>query len=196
MRARSSKFVISAAAESTFPKAFGPEIGFAGRSNVGKSSLINALTGFKGLARTSSTPGRTRLLNWFEIVPPMGPDKLAFVDLPGYGYAKVSRETRQSFGPLVEAFIKRREALALTIIIVDARRGIEDEEHELIGWLNETDQAWLVVLTKADKLSKNQRYPVAAAVRKEIKAKRDPILFSASEPFGVDELWRAILSAV
>src|SRR5215831_17296022 len=122
MRAREASFLVSAAAPSGFPPEAAPEIAFAGRSNVGKSSLINTLVGKKGLAKTSSTPGRTRLLNWFDVVPQSGP-RLAFVDLPGYGYAKVSKELRAGFGPLVERFVKDRSVLAAVVLIVDARRG-------------------------------------------------------------------------
>jgi GTP-binding protein len=199
MRARSARFLTSAASAAAFPAPAAPEIGFAGRSNVGKSSLINVLTGVKGLARTSSTPGRTRLLNWFDVVPPTGP-ALRFVDFPGYGYAKVSKQQRAGFEPLVGALIQDRASLRLVIVIVDARRGLEDEEHELIGWLAENSRPALVVLTKADKLPKSQRFPAAAAAGRELDPRhtqgREPILFSATTGEGVDALWRAILAAV
>src|SRR5262245_52254289 len=119
MKARSAKFVVSASAPSNFPPPGAPEIAFAGRSNVGKSSLLNALCGTKEIARVSKTPGRTRLLNWFAITTPKGTD-LAFVDLPGYGYAKVPHEMRASWRPLVEKFAER-ENLKLFIVLVDLR---------------------------------------------------------------------------
>lgn len=195
MRARHAAFLASASSPASFPPPRAPEIGFAGRSNVGKSSLINTLTGFSDLARTSSTPGRTRLLNWFAVTPPTGPE-LAFVDLPGFGYAKVSKTMRAGFKPLIDALVTGRDTLRLMIVIVDARRGPEDEERDLLGWLAEHGRPALVVLTKADKLPKNQRLPAAAAARRELGLARDPILFSAETADGVIPLWRAILAAV
>lgn len=194
MRAKRATFLSSAPSPAAFPPPGAPEIAFAGRSNVGKSSLLNTLTGVIGLARTSATPGRTRLLNWFDVVPPRGAE-LRFVDLPGYGYAKVSRELRGSWRPLVEAFMKERPVLRLVILIVDARRGAEGEEVELLEWLESLGRDTLVVLTKADKLPKSQRFPAAAAVRRELGLRRNPIVFSATSGDGVDELWRAILAA-
>lgn len=162
---------------------------------MGKSSLINALVGVPRLARTSSTPGRTRLLNWFKVVPPVGPE-LAFVDLPGFGYAKVPREMRMSWRPLIEAFVIGRATLRLVVVIVDARRGPEEEERELLGWLAEVGRPALVVLTKADKLAKSKRRPIAAAVRRALGLARDPVLFSALTGEGQDELWRALKAVV
>jgi GTP-binding protein len=194
LRSRSAEFVTSASSPSGFPKPTLPEIAFAGRSNVGKSSLINAITGKKGLARTSATPGRTRLLNWFRVASPLG-GELHFVDLPGYGYAKVPREMRASWRPLVDSFMTARDTLVLTVLIVDARRGPEDEERELLDWLGELGRRVLVVLTKADKLPKAKRLPAAAAAKRALGLKRDPVLFSAETAEGIDELWRVIDAA-
>ena len=169
------------------------KIAFAGRSNVGKSSLINTLTGVKGLAKTSSTPGRTRLLNFFAVTPPSGPE-LVFTDLPGFGYAKVPKEMRKGFGPLIDAYIEGRETLALVIVIVDARRGPEDEELDMVPWLEEHGRRPLVVLTKADKLPKAQRFPAMAAARKALGLRRDPLLFSATTAEGIPELWRTVVA--
>jgi GTP-binding protein len=193
MRARHATFQTSATTPAGFPAPGPAEIAFAGRSNVGKSSLINTLTGVKGLARTSSTPGRTRMLNWFLVQPPTGPE-VAFVDLPGFGYAKVSKEMRKGFGTLIDAYITQREALRLVIVIVDARRGPEDEEKDMLPWLEEHGRRALVVLTKADKLSKAQRLPAAGRVRRELGLARDPLLFSAITGEGVPELWKVIAS--
>jgi GTP-binding protein len=195
MRARKATFVKSASTPDGFPRPGPPEIAFAGRSNVGKSSLINTLTGARGLAKTSATPGRTRLINFFAVTPPSGPE-LVFVDLPGYGYAKVPKEMRQGFGPLIDAYIATRDALELVVIIVDARRGPEDEELDMVPWLEGHGKKPLVVLTKADKLTKAQRFPAAAAARKALGLKRDPLFFSATDVEGVAELWRAITAAV
>lgn len=195
MRARKATFVKSASTPDGFPRPGPPEIAFAGRSNVGKSSLINTLTGVKGLAKTSSTPGRTRLLNFFAVTPPSGPG-VTFVDLPGFGYAKVPHEMRKGFGTLIDAYIETRDTLKLVIVIIDARRGPEDEELDMIPWLEEHGRRPLVVLTKADKLSKSQRGPAAAAARKVLALKRDPLLFSATTTEGIPELWRTIALAV
>jgi GTP-binding protein len=194
MKALRATFLTSASAPSSFPEEGAPEIAFAGRSNVGKSSLINALTGVKGLARTSSTPGRTRLLNWFDVKPQSG-KRLAFVDLPGFGYAKVSKEMRRGFGVLIESYVKEREALRAVVVIVDARRGAEQEEDELIAYLEQAGRHPIVVLTKVDKLSKAQRRPAAMAAKRRLGLTREPILFSAESLEGLDELWRAILAA-
>jgi GTP-binding protein len=194
MRARQATFLTSASTPGGFPAADLPEIAFAGRSNVGKSSLINTLTGVKGLAKTSSTPGRTRLLNWFRVVPPSGAD-LGFVDLPGFGYARVSKEMRKGFGTLIDQYITTREALALVVVIIDARRGAEDEERDMLPWLGEHGRDAVVVITKADKLSKSQRPPAASRARKELGLRRDPVLFSAVSGEGIDELWRIVMAA-
>jgi GTP-binding protein len=194
LRARNASFVTSASSPSGFPAPTLAEVAFAGRSNVGKSSLINVLTGKKGLARTSATPGRTRLLNWFRITPPSGKD-VAFVDLPGYGYAKVPREMRESWRPLVEAALAGRDTMKLVVVIIDLRRGPEDEEIELLDWLREIDRRTLVVLTKADKVPKNKRFPSVAAAKKILKLSRDPLTFSAETGEGIDELWRVVLAA-
>ncbi len=194
MRARSARFVLAAPGPASFPPEGAPEIAFAGRSNVGKSSLLNAITGVAKLARTSSTPGRTRLINWFEVQPPGGP-MLAFVDLPGFGYAKVPREMRASWRPLVEGYMSRA-CLKLVLVLVDARRGPEEEEAELLDWLTGEDVPHRVVLTKVDKLSKSQRVPAQVETRKALALAKQPLLFSADTLDGLDDLWRAILGAV
>jgi GTP-binding protein len=194
MKARSATFIASAPHPGAFPEPGAPEIAFAGRSNVGKSSLLNVLVGVTQLARTSSTPGRTRALNWFAVVPPKGPD-LAFVDLPGYGYAKVPHEMRDAWRPLVEAFATR-PSLKLFIVLVDLRRGPEKEEAELFEWLDSIGVPSLLVLTKADKLSKSQRGLAAREAAQLLKRPNQALLFSALSGDGIPELWRAILSKV
>ncbi len=194
MKARSATFIASAPTAASFPPPGAPEIAFAGRSNVGKSSLLNVVCGVNQLARTSSTPGRTRALNWFAVVPPKGPD-LAFVDLPGFGYAKVPHDMRDSWRPLIANFVER-PSLKLFIVLVDLRRGPEKEEAELFDWLDQLGIPSLLVLTKADKLSKSQRNLAAREHGKVLRRPSPALTFSALSGDGVPELWRAIMSKV
>ncbi len=199
MRPRAASFVTSATKPAEFPPGDLPEIAFAGRSNVGKSSLINALAGVSGLARTSRTPGRTRLLNWFRIElarSNAGVSAVHFVDLPGYGFAEVDRALRASWRPLLESYLGQRPALKVVALLVDLRRGLEDEERDFVPWLRQRGLAVVPVLTKADKLGKAARAPIAARVKAELGLSRAPVLFSAQERLGVDELWRALLAHV
>jgi GTP-binding protein len=197
MRPRSARFVISAASPKDFPKPGLPEVAIAGRSNVGKSSLINALCA-NDLARTSRTPGRTRLLNWFEVQPAKGVP-LNLVDLPGYGYAAVDKSMRQSWRPLIESYLDGRDVLEAVVLLVDIRRGAEDEELDFAPWLLGRGLTVIPVLTKADKIGKAQRQPVVAKLARDLgsaPALKKPILFSAQEGIGLDDLWRAIGKAV
>jgi len=191
MRAKRAEFMTSATRPGGYPPEQLPEVAFAGRSNVGKSSLINRLVGVSKLARTSRTPGRTRLLNWFRVEPPSGAP-LAFVDLPGYGYAKVSRSERDAWRPMVESYLTGRSVLRAVTVLVDARRGAGPEEADLLAWLDEAGIAPITVLTKADKLAKSKRKPAALALQRELGLARPPILFSATSGDGVDPLWRSI----
>ena len=193
MKARKASFVISAADPAAFPPSTLPEVAFAGRSNVGKSSLINDLTQFSGLARTSRTPGRTRLVNWFEIEPAKG-KPIHFVDLPGYGYAEVNLKTRESWRPLIESYLARKSVLAAVVLLIDIRRGAETEEEDFVSWLAQEKISTIVVLTKADKLAKNKRIPVVKDVRRQLDLTRDPLLYSTLDGLGEEELWRAIHS--
>jgi GTP-binding protein len=199
MRPRSAVFLTSATKPAEFPEPSLPEIAFAGRSNVGKSSLINGLAGVTGLARTSRTPGRTRLLNWFKIDLPKvvaGHDAVYFVDLPGYGFAEVNRDLRASWRPLMERYLGERPTLRAVALLIDIRRGVEDEERDFVPWLLAKNIAVVPVLTKADKLGKAKRLPIAAAVRAELSLPRAPILFSTLDRFGTDELWRALVTTL
>jgi GTP-binding protein len=183
-----ARFVTSAAESKQFPPENLPEIAVVGRSNVGKSSLINALTGQDGLARTSRTPGRTRLVNWFEI-----DGKFHLVDLPGYGYAEVSREMRESWRPLIENYLAERKTLAGVLLLIDVRRGVQDDELDFVPWLEARETPIVVALTKADKLAKNKRMLEVAKAKKALGLRRDPVAVSAQTGDGIDPLWRAVL---
>lgn len=181
-------FVISASKPSEFPAENLPEIAVVGRSNVGKSSLINTLTGQDGLARTSRTPGRTRLVNWFEV-----DGKFHFVDLPGYGYAEVSRDMRESWRPLIESYLGDRKSLAGVLMLLDVRRGPEEEELDFVPWLEAKKIPIVVALTKADKLPKNKRMLEVVKAKKALGLKRDPFAVSSQTGDGIEALYRALL---
>jgi GTP-binding protein len=190
MLIKSAEFVTSATRPSQYPPALLPEIAFAGRSNVGKSSLINTLVNRRRLVKTSSTPGRTQLINFFIINRQMG-----FVDLPGYGYAKVPVSVRKKWGPMIETYLSGRKTLKAVVFIMDIRRIPRQEELNLLGWLAHYSIAGILVLTKTDKLSKNkqtnQQHLIARAIERETE---DFILFSAKTRRGRDALWQAIIS--
>jgi len=188
MNIKSAEFVTSAAKPAQYPAAELPEIAFAGRSNVGKSSLINVLVNRRHLVKTSSTPGRTQTINFFEIN-----SNLIFVDLPGYGYARVPEAVKKTWGPMIETYLSGRRTLRAVVVIMDMRRTPREEEQNLIAWLKHYSIARILVLTKADKLSKtrqNQKRTAWAAALGEAKA--DLILFSAKSRQGREDLWQAI----
>ena len=190
MKIKSAKFITSATRPSQYPPADLPEISFAGPSNVGKSSLINTLVNRKHLVKTSSTPGRTQLINFFSINEAMG-----FVDLPGYGYAKVPVSVRKKWGPMIETFLSQRESLKGIVVIMDVRRTPGTEEFDLLHWLAHYNIACILVITKADKLSKNkQTKQVNTIIQALGVAKDEVILFSAKTRLGKDAVWEAILA--
>ena len=190
MQIKSAEFITSATKPSQYPPVVLPEVAFAGRSNVGKSSLINTLVNRKHLVKTSSTPGRTQLINFFDINRRMG-----FVDLPGYGYAKVPVSVRKKWGPMIETYLSDRETLRGVVVIMDIRRIPRQEELNLLAWLNHYAIASILVLTKTDKLSKNkQARQHDLIVRTLERPKNDFILFSAKTRRGRDALWNAILA--
>jgi len=192
MKITSAEFVTSATQPSQYPPEGLPEIAFAGRSNVGKSSLINVLVNRKRLVKTSSTPGRTQLINFFDIN-----DDMTFVDLPGYGYAKVPAAVRKKWGPMIETYLSGRNTLKGVVIILDIRRTPREEEHNLIAWLEHYAIASVLVLTKADKLSKTKQAQQRAAVARSLALDAaDLILFSAKSRQGQEDVWKAIQQMV
>ena len=191
MKVLSAEFVKSATKPSEYPPGNLPEIAIAGKSNVGKSSLINTVVNRKNLAKTSSSPGRTQVINFFRVN-----NNLSLVDLPGYGFAKVPLEVRQAWKPMVEAYLQTREAIRLVILILDSRRGLAPEDSTLLDWLDYHAIPTLIVLTKADKLSQLERArlkKVLAGIR--LLEDRLLLFFSAVTGEGKDDLWGLIQKA-
>ena len=191
--ARDVTFMLSAVSLDTLPSARLPEICFAGRSNVGKSSLINALTNRKGLARASNTPGRTRELNYFNI-----DERLFVVDLPGYGYAKASKSDIAKWTKLTREFLFGRASLRRVFLLIDSRHGTKESDIELMNMLDETAVTYQIVLTKIDKIKKNEINKVqtktTALIAKRPAAYPKIILTSSEKKSGIDELRSTIAS--
>jgi GTP-binding protein len=188
MKILSAEFVTSAVKPDQYPELRLPEIGFAGRSNVGKSSLINVLVCRKRLVKTSSTPGRTQLVNFFDIN-----DDVTFVDLPGYGYAKAPARVVREWGPMVERYLAERRSLKGAMLLIDIRRSPRVEEFNLIEWFRAHGIPFRVVLTKADKFSNNKRQGNVARIAKELGVKSSELIqFSALSRSGREDVWHAI----
>jgi len=190
MKILSAEFITSATKPDQYPPVKYPEMAFAGRSNVGKSSLINTLVNRKRLVKTSSTPGRTQLINFFDIN-----NRITFVDLPGYGYAKVPTAIRKKWGPMIETYLSGRRSLKGVVVIMDIRRIPRQEEHNLIAWLEHYSIAKILVLTKTDKLSKTKQDKQRAAVVRSLDvASSELIMFSTKSRKGREDVWDAIVS--
>ncbi|HEV2912557.1 MAG TPA: ribosome biogenesis GTP-binding protein YihA/YsxC [Pyrinomonadaceae bacterium] len=190
MKITSTEFIKSAFAESDWPRDPLPEVAFLGRSNVGKSSLINSLVGVRGMARTSNTPGRTQALNFFLINK-----RFRFVDLPGYGFARVPKNVRASWGEMATNYLAKRPGLVLSIQIVDTRHEPTTLDLQLNEWLIANAKPRVVVATKSDKLSQNELRKSLERVRRVMDAER-VVAYSATRGVGRDEVWRIIEEAV
>jgi GTP-binding protein len=189
MRIQTAAFLLSAGRPDQFPRAPWPEIAFAGRSNVGKSSMINQLLSRRDLAHTSSTPGRTRTINFYQVN-----GRFLFVDLPGYGYARVSRELKDAWWDLVESYLTQRMQLRGVIHILDARHAPTPQDRELQAFLHAAATPSLVVLTKADKVPRGQRAAAReiAASSLDLPSPEMALFFSADTGEGASDVWRAI----
>ena len=185
---KSAEFIKSAVKPAQYPDVVLPEIAFTGRSNVGKSSLINTLVNRKRLVKTSATPGRTQLINFFLINK-----TVSFVDLPGFGYAKVPVSVRRKWGPMIETYLSTRKTLKGVVLIMDVRRIPGIRELNFMEWLYYYNIPSMLILTKADKLSKTKQLKQQVTIAKALSVDKDDlILFSAKSRLGKDAVWDAI----
>ena len=189
MEVKQTEFIKSAAKPKDYPPALLPEVAFVGRSNVGKSSLINVLANRKALVRTSSTPGRTQLINFFDVNA-----CLTLVDLPGYGYAKAPPDVRKQWGPMIETYLAKRESLKTVVLILDIRRIPSDGDLQMLRWLENYNIPPIIVLTKCDKLSKTERAKQTTLIATAIKRDKGMLFpFSALSRDGRDGIWQEIV---
>jgi GTP-binding protein len=185
MRITSAEFVASAVAPAQYPASVGPEIAFVGRSNVGKSSLINTLLNRRGLAKTSATPGKTRTINFFRVN-----NRLGFVDLPGYGFAKVGQAERARWGPMVEQFFRTRREWCGVVHLIDARHEPTADDRQTRLWLLQWQRPLLVVATKIDKLGRGQRPGHLKRIAESLELEDDGLVaFSAQTGEGKERIW-------
>ncbi|TLS39212.1 ribosome biogenesis GTP-binding protein YihA/YsxC [Pseudalkalibacillus caeni] len=193
MKVTKSDFIISAVKPDQYPEDDLPEIALAGRSNVGKSSLINTLLNRKNLARTSQKPGKTQTLNFYLIN-----EVLYFVDVPGYGFAKVSKKEREAWGKMIETYLANREDLRAVILIVDLRHSPSNDDVVMYDWLKHYEIPVIVVATKADKIPKGKWQKHLKVVRETLKVEPTDqlVVFSAQTGKGKEEVWSAIQSTI
>lgn len=184
-----AEFVISANRPAQFPPDKGSEVAFAGRSNAGKSSALNAIAGRKSLARTSKTPGRTQLVNFFVL-----PDGDRLVDLPGYGYARVPEAVRRHWRHLMEAYFNQRRSLAGLILVMDARRPLTEFDRQMLAWSEGVGCLTHILLTKADKLSRGKASAMLHEVRSAVDAETSVQLFSATRKSGIEQAREALMA--
>lgn len=189
---RSTTFIKSAVKPDAFPPATLPEVAFCGRSNVGKSTLINILVNRKSLVRTSSTPGRTQLINFFQVN-----DTLSLVDLPGFGYAEVPLAVKKDWGPMMRTYFEERESLCAILLLFDIRRTPREEELMLIDWARQYDVPLIPIVTKTDKVTKGQRAQHIKAISAASGIDSDEfVLFSMVSREGKDVIWGRIEAAI
>lgn len=183
MNIKKSEFVKSAVYEQDYPQFIGLEFSFIGRSNVGKSSLINSLTGRRSLARTSKTPGRTQLINYFLI-----DESIHFVDLPGYGFAKVPEAVKKNWGKTIETYLKSQRD-KVVFLLLDIRRIPSNEDLEMLKWLEHFDIEYYIIFTKTDKLSNNEKFRQLKEIKKKVVFNNEDVFFYSSlKNIGKDEL--------
>ena len=195
-----AEFARTATRPQEWPRGPAPEVAFVGRSNVGKSSMLNALTRRKGLARVSATPGRTRALQFFDVAvrptPAARPRTIRFCDLPGYGFAKVSKAERDRWAAMIEDYLRERDVLRAVVLIVDARHPPAESDRDALGFLRDGGRQVIVAATKTDKLPRTRVGAALRAVEADLGLARGEVVpFSAVEGTGADALW-ARISAV
>jgi GTP-binding protein len=197
LRVIQSDFVTSAADPAGYPATDLPEVAFVGRSNVGKSSLINALCQRRKLVRVSNTPGRTRTLNFFDAALQVGQSKerkVRLCDLPGYGYAKVSKAERVSWEKMIESYLRDRQSLRAVVLIIDAEVGPTEQDAEMLTFLRASGRQAVVVATKLDRLTKAKRIPALRAAEQTLGLPRDFLMgVSSVEGLGLEEAWFKLL---
>lgn len=189
MKVTQAEIVISAVQQSQYPEDNLPEIVLLGRSNVGKSSFINTLIQRKGLARTSSQPGKTQTMNFYKIN-----DAFYFVDMPGYGYAKVSKKEREKWGVMIEEYLQKRENMVLVLLLVDSRHEPTEDDRLMYDWLTYYGLDPVIIATKADKISRVRQKKAVDNIFNTLRPRKrsDVILFSAATKMGKDEAWEVI----
>ena len=198
IRVLDARFLTTAVDASGWPAPSAPEVAFVGRSNVGKSSMINALTGRRKLVRVSNTPGRTRALNFFEVHLARGEEtrRLLLADLPGYGFARVSKSERAGWERMITTYLEERAVLRAVVAIVDAEVGATAEDVQTLAYLAGEGREVVVAATKLDRLAKARRKPHLAAVAERLSVPRQSVVgFSATEKLGVDAVWEALWRA-
>lgn len=189
MASINASFICSALKAEQFPKRGLPEIAFVGRSNVGKSSLLNKLLGRKGLAKTSSKPGKTQTINFFEVE-----DKWYFVDLPGYGYARVAKSVKEEWSRRMMDYLRNRESLKIVALLLDARHDPTDNDLHMLELLEESEKPTLIIATKADKLKRSLRDKQLKQIRAKLELADDALLipFSSETGEGTRQVWEIV----